>query len=258
MKINFIIPKLTSNLEIELRNFQNKISTKLDNKINEYINKCLSAIKLIDNLNELSDEEFIQILTNISKVSLNKFDILQILSNTYNKNYTKYKTIYTTMVSNSTGFYEKVQIVYKVACTKNFSQTNKTYTKEELKKLIDEKTIIIVKEYQIDYDEYIEEPEEYEQFDIIDINFLDKNNQFYKNTIKYLRSKIATEEIKLRLIKYLERLKIEIQELDYLSKSNIHLCENQELINNRENYINILKSIKNYLKKQSITKKLSR
>lgn len=265
MKINYNIPNLSWEFIDKLRYMtpDNKtiIETKIESKINEYLDTISLIIKLINETNTLSDEEFINLLKSVCDISFNKSDILEVLSIAYNKNFTNYQTIYTTMIStvveteghgHSFDWWEEdVRTIYKVACEEDFQvDPDKTYSIKELQDLLDNKKIVIVKENAIELEEYIENKEEYKQFKILDSStFLKKESEFFLSAIKYIKSYITKEKITSRLIRHIEKLEEDIEELEYASQVHNYLFEETPSI-----IIPILNNI-NYQERLEIIKK---
>jgi len=275
MKINFNIPKISEEFIDKLRYLssinETTIKTTIEIKITNYLDTILHIIKLINESNNLSNEEFHNILNKVCEINFNKTDILNILSQTYNKNFTNYQTIKTSMVTTvnkgnkySEDFFKEVRTIYRVACEENlFIDEDKTYTIKEIQQLLDNKQIAIVKENAIELDEYIEPKEEYKQFKKIEqSSFLNIDNELYESTINYIKNYLRNEKILSRLIRYIEKLEENIIELEYISKTNNYLSnEKLDIITPiliKINYSEKLTKIKENLNIKEKNKKLIR
>lgn len=267
MKISFNIPNLSWEFIDKLRYMtpdnEAIIKSRIETKINGYLDILSLIIKLINESNTLSDEEFLNILKNVSDISFNKSDILEILSISYNKNFTNYQTIYTSMVSTTIEteghghsfdwWEEEVRTIYKVACEEDFQvDPDKSYSIKELQDLLDNKKIVIVKENAIELEEELENNEEYKHFEVINsLDFFHPESEFFLATIKYIKSYITKEKITSRLIRYVEKLEEDIEELEYISQRNIYLDEKTAStitpILNNINYFDRLETIKKNL-----------
>jgi len=275
MKINFNIPKISEEFIDKLRYLssinETTIKTTIEIKITNYLDTILHIIKLINESNNLSNEEFHNILNKVCEINFNKTDILNILSQTYNKNFTNYQTIKTSMVTTvnkgnkySEDFFKEVRTIYRVACEENlFIDEDKTYTIKEIQQLLDNKQIAIVKENAIELDEYIEPKEEYKQFKKIEqSSFLNIDNEICESTINYIKNYLRNEKILSRLIRYIEKLEENIIELEYISKTNNYLSnEKLDIITPiliKINYSEKLTKIKENINIKEKNKKLIR
>lgn len=162
------------------------------NKSNEYtigmFKDIVSDIKGILNrfveadFDSLSNAEFYNLISNIYDISLEKEDIFKFFSDKNNKKYDRIVTIPTTMVytvNNSSGFFDdSYQVFYEAMIDKDVSlDSNKVYSKIQLKKMLKNKDIVITNTDSILIDERLEKEEEYE-----DIN---KNNSLVPKNVDY-------------------------------------------------------------------------
>lgn len=195
----------------------------------ERICNYIKALKeLVDSdFDKLTDEEFYKMLCNIYCISLSESDYLKMLSRYYNQKYSNIYTIPTTMTFTDTAteghghsfdYWEQLyQVFYLVATSSQFKfDFNKTYTKDEIKKLLSSKDIIILnkEDTPIDEDEIEFNEENYESLPTLGIEFEDFDDnisQFVLNNFWLLGELLRKKFTKRFIIKDVKAL---IEELD--------------------------------------------
>lgn len=207
-------------------------------KIQEYISILKEVVE--SDFDKLNDKELFELLSKVYNISLVEEDYLKILSKYNNKNYTFIHRIPTTMTytgrateghGRSFDCWEQLyQVYYLVATSDTFEfDYNKTYSKEELKKLISNKSIVIIKQEEkaIDSDkDFIQE--KYESMHTLDgINtkeHRDNMSQFVLNNYnlfgELLRKKFTKKSVLNDLKKIIDDLNYEIQEIFINTKIN--------------------------------------
>lgn len=186
-------------------------------KIREYINILKEVVE--SDFDKLTDKELYELLSKIYVITLDKEDYLKMLSKYNNR---QYKTIYripTTMTfsgitteghgRNFDWWYQLYQVYYLAAISDTFKfDYNKTYSKEEIKKLLSDKSIVILKQEEeaiIGNQNFVKD--DYEAIPTLDIdieNYGDNISQFVLNNYnlfgKILRKKF-TKKVVLKDIK---------------------------------------------------------
>ena len=116
---------------------------------------------LNSDLSKMDNLSFIKVLNNLYEIELSKKDYMKIYSNIYNKNYHDIQKIQTTMKHHVmreigegkeyTRYYEDVLISYNVLVDENINlDANHRYTFNELKKMVDNKDILLLEEIEED------------------------------------------------------------------------------------------------------------
>ena len=129
------------------------------NKFKKAVRYYIDIIKkfITSDLTKLSDKEFYELLNEFYGICLGSEDYLKMLSKYYNKQYTSINKIPTTMTYTSIAtekfakkfdWWEQLYQVYYFAATSEqvMFDYNKVYSKKEIKKLVSDKDIIILKE----------------------------------------------------------------------------------------------------------------
>ena len=200
--------------------------------VKELIDGAESCMKMISDRKNLTNQEFYHLLLKFAFISdWNDYDCHKVLELAYNMNFVGDAVIKTTMhttVQKTDGhgrdfswWNEEIGIDFKVAYTKDFKvDYEHTYSIEEIKKLIDEKKILIISEEErsLSWDKKNYKKEEYQRFDYAydDLNwehrFFDDTGKFYPYTLRYIRSKVS-KKVLLKLFKeHLEHANREIYE----------------------------------------------
>lgn len=195
--------------------------------LNKYINTINDLIYI--NFKELSDNEFYDLLCKVYNITLTEKDYLKILSKKNNKKYNKFTEINTYMTFLGTAqeghgrdfsWWEQLyQIKYLIAVSEDTEiEYNTTLSKEEINKLIADKSIVIIgkRNKKIIHNLDINEP--LEQFPITKLNF-DYFNSLYNHmygqihkdenfqlAVALLRKKFTKKRILKDMKEYLEEL----------------------------------------------------
>ena len=211
----------------------------INSKVLKYISNAETCIDMILNRKRISNEQFYDMLLSFADIYDWDFkDSNNVINLYYNQEFiTKDIRIYTTMhqkrrKTEGSGrdiswWTEDVAIILEIRRTKDtIIDESHIYTVEEIQKLIDEKKIVIIREYEMTSKEYYDvknnrfmpientnfKTEEYHKFDYVYNDYYDrdervffnKDKQFYPYTLKYIR-KIANKRKLLKLYKeYLE------------------------------------------------------
>lgn len=238
-------------------------------KIKAYINALKEVVE--SDFDKLTDKELYELLSKIYVITLDERDYLKMLS-TYNNNYyTFILRMPTTMTftSRATEGYGKsfdwwdqlYQIYYLVATSDTFEfDYNKIYSKEEIKKLLSDKSIIILKQEEeaIDGNQNFVK-ESYEPIPTLDIDiksYGDNISQFVLNNYslfgQLLRKKFTKKNVLKDVKIIMGDLNDEIQEIfsNAQSKEQVYssiaiMCKEWfESSEEREKYQVIKKRIK--------------
>ena len=162
------------------------------NQVENYMNMFQKIAEA--DLNQLSDEEYYQLLTQIYSITLDKKDYLEIFSELYKKEYTNFYLIATKMTledTETTGYHHSFdwwkqlyQVYYIIAATSKMAE-NKNFSKNEMKKMLQNNEIVIlcektkpVEESDLDFKQ-----ESYEKLPSLNFELLEKKIQ---TTKKYL------------------------------------------------------------------------
>ncbi len=125
------------------------------NKIKEYISILKEVVE--SDFDKLTDKKLYELLSKIYVITLDEEDYLKMLSKYNNKKYTFIHRMPTTMTITSRAteghgrsfdwWDQLYQVYYLVATSDTFEfDYNKTYSKEEIKKLLSDKSIVILKQ----------------------------------------------------------------------------------------------------------------
>lgn len=263
----------TKNLSYIYNGNKEELFNFFKDKLNKYINIINNLVNL--DFKKLSDNEFYDLLCKVYDITLTEKDYLKILSKKNNKKYDKFSEINTYMTFIGTAqeghrrdfsWWEQLyQIKYLIAVSKDTEiEYNTTLSKEEINKLIADKTIVIIGKrnkkriYNLDINEPLE------QFPITKLNF-DYYNSLYNHmhgqihkdenfqvAVALLRKKFTKKRILKDMKKYLEELlnNINIVQTDQMNiiLSNSKSYKIPELYNEWYDNSNEKKSI-NALKK---------
>lgn len=196
MNIGKLYPNLYDNTYDYLE-FNSKATPKyFKESFTRYIN-ILSNLINID-FNKISDKELYNLLSEVYLIGLNKNDYIKMVNNYYNGNYRFDNTIETNMVCYSTLKEERLysksnqielfRVYYEAAVKENFKLPNSSLTKDEIKMMLNDKKIALLKEIRKEIstpftmEEYETLPvlgikiNTYKFFDNIDTDFV--NNHF--------------------------------------------------------------------------------
>lgn len=218
-------------------------------RVENYINMFQKIAEA--DLNQLSDEEYYQLLTQIYSITLDKKDYLEIFSELYNKEYTNFYLIATKMTledTETTGYHHSFdwwkqlyQVYYIIAATSKMAE-NKNFSKNEMKKMLQNNEIVIlcektkpVEESDLDFKQ-----ESYEKLPSLNFELLEKKDSNNKEIPNFLslcgriaRKKITPEIIRNDIKIMLNELDKEIKEVwDFLNAKDFDLHETAKMCKN--------------------------
>lgn len=207
------------------------------NEVKNYISTIKEIVEA--DFDGLTDKELSELLTKVYNIYLDDKDYLEILSKRYNKEYTHFYRIPTTLTFydtkqegqgiNFSWWPQLYQIYYNVVATNDVNfDCNKIYTKDEIKEMVDTKDIVILKQESeeiMDNQEF--EKEEYEELSILDIDINDYGNnisQFIINNYQLfgeiLRKKFTKKNVLNDMKKLINDLEDDINAIFYYANSN--------------------------------------
>lgn len=199
-------------------------------KVQEYIN-ILKKVTESD-FDKLTDKELYELLSKVYSITLDEKDYLKMLSKYNDKNYTFIHRIPTTMTFTSRATEghgrsfdwgdQLYQVYYLAATSDTFKfDYNKTYSKEEIKKLLSDKSIAILKQAEEainDSQNFVKET--FEPLPTLDIdikNYGDNISQFVLNNYslfgELLRKKFTKKIVLKDMKKIINELNEKIQEI---------------------------------------------
>lgn len=203
-------------------------SSYIKHLLRDDIQNVLKNVEIAEQLTgesatSLSDEEYTKMLYSICSISLTEQDYLKILSQALGNTFVSYTTIETTMTRNITAtegrgnsfdyWNEEVGTEFDIAYAQNANiDTEHSYSVEELKKLIAEKRIVLLKEKDV-HDSLPEKAEEYESFETLDLFTIPYGKHFPDIYYKYIRENINGAKIKKALKSYLKVFENEMHEI---------------------------------------------
>lgn len=209
-----------------------KIIEMLKNELKENINVMDSLLN--SDLKNLNDDNFYNLISSMYHITLEEEDHLKIISKKMNKKCMYFTDIETSMTFTDTAtegrgkdfswWQQLYQIEYTVGVFKGCNiDSSSIFSKKDIRKMIDEKNIIIIdiKSVPLDYEPDFKE--EVEHFSLYDYKFDDEinKNEDFSIIISILRKKFTKKRI-LKDIRYqLEELSLQINEiLDFYSDPN--------------------------------------
>lgn len=204
----------------------------LNNGMEQLLHGAENCLKMIDNRKNLSDEEFYKKLLEFAYINdWNEYDCFRVLEIAYNMKFDGEALIKTTMhtvVQKTEGhgrdfswWNEEVGIDFRIFYTKDFEvDYEHFYTTEEIKKLIAEKKILIVSEEErsLAWEEDNYKKEKYQRFDYayddysMKHEFFDETGKFYKYTLKYIKKKLNSRQLKKLYSEHLDHVEGEVYE----------------------------------------------
>ena len=208
------------------------------------IQKYISALKEIveANFDTLSDKDLYKLLTKVYDIYLDKEDYLKIISKYNNKQYTSFHRIPTTITFYDTAkeghgknfsWWKQLYQVYYIAATSDDIEFdyNKIYSKEEIKKMLYVKNIVILqKETEPIEDNPNFKQEKFEPLPILDIDIKDYGNnmsQFVLNNFylfgEVLREKFTRRKVLKDMKEFIEILNKEIKDVYSDAQSNEYI-----------------------------------
>lgn len=195
-------------------------------KVLGYLNKIDYYQTLLNK--DVDDLTFYEALNKVSNIILEKKDYLEILSIIHNNSYQDFIEITTKMVGR---FYsEKEKYISYIGAYSLGVKIDPLYfySKEEIKKLLKEKKLLLVEEIKNDFailendsQFLLNQKEEYEELPLFNLATLNTEN---KDVLSYIRSNVDIEEIRKSFNEYSENLKLKINnELNKGIVSNTNL-----------------------------------
>lgn len=199
-------------------------------KVQEYIN-ILKKVTESD-FDKLTDKELYELLSKVYSITLDEKDYLKMLSKYNDENYTFIHRIPTTMTFTSRAteghgrsfdWWDQLYQVYYLAATSDTFKFdyNKTYSKEEIKKLLSDKSIAILKQEEEAINgsqNFVKET--FEPLPTLDIdikNYGDNISQFVLNNYRLfgelLRKKFTKKIVLKDMKKIINELNEEMQEI---------------------------------------------
>lgn len=216
--------------EVIVESFKNIVKDYIDN-INMLINK---------DYNELSDEEFYDMLSKAYKIILSDEDYLKIISKRNNKKYNRFMQIDTLMVDSDTvtegkgkhfdHWEQSYEIKYVIAVSNECEiKYGSVFSKEEIKKMVEDKDIVIIEIKKVPTNRPPLKRESYEEFPILDLGtrysscgmfgsiYKDDN---FKYIIPMLRKVFTKERVLNDMVDYNHEFNDEIQSILRTNWSN--------------------------------------
>lgn len=218
----------------------------------ETLRKYISIINDLVNkdLKQLSDEEFYDLLCNVYSISLTEEDYLKIISKRNDKKYNRFTEIGTFMTFTDTategrgkGFSwwrQLYQVSYIVAVSENIEiKYGSTLKKEDIKRMVEDKTIVIVKSITKPIEHKLNINEEFENIPTMELNCSYSCGNIYGSICKddnfpiivsMLRRKFTKNRILKDMKAYIGELQDEMQivlshsQLDYAYNEVSKLC----------------------------------
>lgn len=205
----------------------------------EEIEKHLNIIKRVldSDIDKLTDDEFFNLLMGTYSITLDTEDYLKLLSKKYHKKYIFVGEIPTTMTftgrateghGRSFSWWPQLyQVGYDAAISRDMDyEYNKVYTKEEVNKLVSDKSVVLLTENHKPVDNIDFKEETFTPFSINDKFNIDGNTlsgftlNNYNLYIKYLKRKFTKKKILMDIKKYAIDLQKDIDSVTKLSNQN--------------------------------------
>ena len=203
---------------------------KYINIINYFVNQ---------DLKKLTDEEFYDLICKVYSISLTEQDYLKIISKRNDKKYNRFATIGTFMTFTSTAtegqgkdfswWKQLYQIRYIVAVAEDSNLNGCDLKKEDIKKLIQDKSIVIIGSEEKPINNKLRLNEEVEEMPSIKLNYsysfgdmrgyINKDDNF-SVIVSMLREKITKKKIFEDMRNYIEELQ---EDIDFVL-SNSHMA----------------------------------
>ena len=196
------------------------------------ISKQRYTTKHYDPTRKISDKDFYSMLKEFAYINnWDDYDCYNVLEMAYNTKFAGHDIINTTMhavVQKTEGhrrdfswWNEEIGINFEILYTEDFKvDYEHFYTTKEIKKLIAEKKILIVSEEErsLDYEKANYKKEKYQRFDCaynkhnMRHEFFEETGKFYKYTLKYIKKKLNSKQLKKLYSEHLEHVECEIDE----------------------------------------------
>ncbi len=226
---------------------------------------------------KLTDKEFYDLLTKFYSISLTEEDYLEMFSENNGKKYSKICEIPTTITffDNKTEgrgrdlswWTQLYQICYVAAIVDDVNfDDSKTYSKEEIKKMVSDKTIVILNEKTIPIEENPNfKEEEYELIPSLDIKieiYSDNISSFVNDNFslfgKLLRKKFKKQKVLKDMKELLDAIQEDIDDIFSYTNSEdwgysqiSTICKNWfDESDDKKEYQNLQEKVKHYSKKR--------
>ena len=213
-------------------NYEKVDFTEVNYIIEQLLHGAESCQEMINNRRKISDKDFYSMLNEFAYISdWNDYDCYNVLEMAYNTKFAGYATINTTMhttIQKTAGhgrdfswWDEEVGVNFKILYTEDFNvDYEHFYTINEIKKLVAEKKIIIVSERQrnLAWEEYNYKKEKYQAFNYaynyysMQYEFFNEGGKFYKYTLKYIKKKLNSRQLKKLFSEHLDHVEGEVYE----------------------------------------------
>jgi len=222
-------------------------------EVKKHLKNVENAHRLNYDLKTISDKEFFNIMNGIYHICLTKDDYLKIFEKKYGKKYNYFDKIKTNMTYFNTmtsghgkDFYwwkEKMQVTYFAAVSEDLNLEKDYYTKDELEKLINEKSIVLVsrKDELKNKSLPVDNEEEVKEFDFINIgmrncyeqlnNYVHEKSYYINDIIPMLREEFDNKKLILDVKEYLNKLKYEINDFIFWRKMPCTFDANEDPYN---------------------------
>ena len=206
--------------------------TEVNQRIEQLLHGAENCQEMINNRRKIEDKDFYSMLNEFAYIGgWDEYDCYNVLEIAYNTKFAGYATINTTMhatVQKTEGhgrdfswWNEEIGVDFKILYTKDFEvDYEHFYTIEEIKKLIAEKKILIVSEEErsLAWEEDNYKKEKYQRFDYayddysMKHEFFDETGKFYKYTLKYIKKKLNSRQLKKLYSEHLDHVEGEVYE----------------------------------------------
>lgn len=207
--------------------------TKVNYVMEKLLNGAECCIEMITNRNNLSNKDFYDKLNQFAYISCwDEVDCYKVLELAYDTKFLGETVISTTMHTNVqkkeghghdfSWWNEEIGIDLRIIYSKDFNiEYDHFYTVEEIKKLIDEKKVVIISimERDLSLGEENYKKESYQifncAFDDYDMQyeFFNEGGKFYKYTLMYIKEKLTTEKLKELFSNHLKHTNSEVHDI---------------------------------------------
>lgn len=206
-----------------------------DNEKKEFIRLTKEYVSLLKKLtnNTIDDSEYYELLSKFYNIRFEREDYLAAFSYLNDKKYTSFTKLNTDMViyeqtkdgfGNGIIYSETKQKVRFVVAKANDVKIDldKEYTKEEIRKMITNKEIVLVSEEEYNLSVLPEKYETYELFPLTDID--DKECEFVKENVsifgRILREQISQEKVLNDIKRFMEELNYQLETVTIYNKGD--------------------------------------
>ncbi len=196
-------------------------------QINEYIKMLKNIYNKLSNFNNLSNEDFYELLCKLYYIQFEEKDYLKMLSKLNNKQYIGIYEIPTSMTFNGIAtekfgrnfdwWKQLYQVYFVVAGSTQFNfNYGKVYSKKDVKELLANKDIVIFKETTKRISNNVNFPKQkYESFVALDVNLEnldDYSSKFIQDNFNLFSEMLRNAFTKKKVLKDLRRFILELNE----------------------------------------------